>query len=215
MGDGLKTLILNASPRKNWSTAQLLGEAERGAREAGADVEYVDLYDLDFTGCRSCLLCKLKDAQHCHCFWEDDLSPLIDKVYASDALIIGTPIYFGDTTSRFHALSERLRFAALSYDDFGSYFQGTVDLGFILTMNVMPQRHEEEYEAKLAEQFDGIARFLNGEVRVLPVCNTLQVNDYSKYAMGGFDGALKQEARQSQFPLDLQAAYQMGAELSR
>lgn len=210
----MKTLFVNASPRKNWNTAQLLKEAERGAREVGANVEYIDLYDLDFTGCHSCLLCKLKDAQRCHCFWNDDLAPIIDKAFASDALIIGAPVYFGDAPSQFHALSERLRFVALSYDDFGSYFQGTINLGFILTMNVPLERYREEYEEKLAEQFDGIARFLNGEVHVHPVCNTLQVNDYAKYAMSGFDGALKQEVHRTQFPLELEMAYQLGAKLS-
>lgn len=124
MGETLKTLVLNASPRTGWNTARLLKEAERGACQAGADVRYVDMYDLDFTGCRSCLLCKLKDARRCHCFWDDDLSPIIDEAFASDTIIIGTPIYFGDVTSGFHAFAERLRFAALSYEDFGSYFKG-------------------------------------------------------------------------------------------
>lgn len=174
----MRTLILNASPRKNWNTSQLLRAAERGAREVGGDVEYIDLYDLDFTGCRSCLACKIKNSRRCHCFWNDDLSPIIDRVFESDTLIVGTPVYFGDVTSRFHALAERLRFVALSYDDFTSYFNGRVNLGFIVTMNVPLQRYEEEYEAKLAERFNGIARFLNGEVRVFPVCNTLQVDDY-------------------------------------
>lgn len=56
----MKAIILNASPRKNWNTAQLLKSAMDGAKAAGAEVEYIDLYDLNFTGCRSCLLCKKK-----------------------------------------------------------------------------------------------------------------------------------------------------------
>lgn len=51
----MKTIILNASPRKNWNTAQLLKSAAKGAESAGAEVEYIDLYDLNFTGCRSCM----------------------------------------------------------------------------------------------------------------------------------------------------------------
>lgn len=38
----MKTIILNASPRKNWNTAQLLKEAQRGAESVGDDVEYID-----------------------------------------------------------------------------------------------------------------------------------------------------------------------------
>ena len=39
----MKTIILNASPRKNWNTAQLLKSATKGAESAGAEVEYIAL----------------------------------------------------------------------------------------------------------------------------------------------------------------------------
>ena len=54
----MKTIILNGSPRKNWNTTQLLKEAQKGALSAGTEVEYIDLYDLNYNGCRSCLACK-------------------------------------------------------------------------------------------------------------------------------------------------------------
>lgn len=76
-----KILLLNASPRKNWNTAQILKSAMRGAQTAGAEVEYIDLYDLNFTGCRSCMLCKRKGVERCRCYWKDDLSPIIGKVF--------------------------------------------------------------------------------------------------------------------------------------
>ncbi len=50
-----KILVLNASPRKNWNTAQLLKEAKKGAESIGAETEYIDLFDYTFTGCRSSL----------------------------------------------------------------------------------------------------------------------------------------------------------------
>lgn len=34
--DNMKTIIINASPRKNWNTAQLVKEAQKGAESAGA-----------------------------------------------------------------------------------------------------------------------------------------------------------------------------------
>lgn len=33
-------IILNGSPRKNWNTAQLLKEAQKGAESVGTEVEY-------------------------------------------------------------------------------------------------------------------------------------------------------------------------------
>ena len=67
----MKTIILNASPRKNWNTAKLLKAATEGALEACAEVEYINLYDLNFAGCMSCMLCKRKDVERCHCYWKD------------------------------------------------------------------------------------------------------------------------------------------------
>ena len=45
-----KTVIVNGTPRKNWNTAQLLKAARKGVESAGEAVEYIDLYDLKFTG---------------------------------------------------------------------------------------------------------------------------------------------------------------------
>ena len=119
-----KTLVLNASPRKAWNTAKLLKSAAEGARSAGSEVEYIDLYDLSFTGCRSCMLCKRKGAERCRCYWKDDLSPIIDKIFHADVLLIGTAIYLGRPTSRYFEVMERLHFCALSYDDYSNYFTG-------------------------------------------------------------------------------------------
>ena len=38
----MKTIILNGSPRKNWNTALMLKEAQKGAESVGAETEYID-----------------------------------------------------------------------------------------------------------------------------------------------------------------------------
>ena len=63
----MKTIILNGSPRKNQNTASLLKVAQKGAESVGAETEYTDLYDLSYTGYRSCMafmhiICKV-----CNC----------------------------------------------------------------------------------------------------------------------------------------------------
>ena len=210
----MKTIILNGSPRKNWNTAMLLKEAEKGAREAGAETEYIDLYDLQFTGCRSCMACKRKDGERCKCFWKDDLSPVIDRIFQADSLIIGSPIYLGDITSQVHALIERLHFCALSYDDYSNYFKGKVNVGIILTMNASKAYFEQSYLGK-AKEVEQIFRALNGNVEVYAACDTLQVNDYSKFNMAGFSEEHKKEMREKQFPVDLEEAFRLGERLAR
>ena len=210
----MKTIVLNASPRKNWNTAQLLDSAMAGAESTGAEVEYINLYDLNFTGCRSCMLCKRKDVKRCHCYWKDDISPIIDKVFSADTLLIGTPIYLGRPTSQYFAFLERLHFCALSYDDYSNYFKGEVNVGMFLTMNATKEFYEKLYK----EQFETYAdelRALNGEVCLYPVYNTLQVKDYSKFDMSSFNEEEKKSAHEMCFPTDLEGAYKLGARLSQ
>lgn len=209
-----KSIVLNVSPRKNWNTAQILKSAAEGANSAGSEVEYIDLYDLDFTGCRSCMLCKRKGAERCRCYWKDDLTSVISKVYEAATLLIGTPIYFGRPSSRFFAFLERLHFPALSYDDYSNYFTGKVNVGLFVTMNVTKEMYEKAYSHAFADYANEF-RFLNGEVALYPVCNTLQVSDYSKFSMSGFSETDKQKAHAECFPLDLKKAYDLGAQLSK
>ncbi len=208
----MKTIILNGSPRKNWNTAMMLKEAQKGAESVGAETEYIDLYDLSFTGCRSCLACKLKDKERCKCFWKDDLSPVIDRIFAADALIVGSPIYLGDVTSQIHALMERLHFCALSYDDYSNYFTGKVDVGIILTMNAPKAFYSVEYRKK-AKEVSEIFKALNGDVEVYACCDTLQVSDYSRFNMASFNEEHKKAMREKQFPNDLKKAFEMGTKL--
>ncbi len=209
----MKTILLNGSPRKTWNTAMMLKEAQRGAESVGAETEYVDLFELSYTGCRSCLACKRKGAERCRCYWNDDLSPLIDRIFAADAMIIGSPIYLGDITSQVHALIERLHFCTLSYDDYANYFSGKVDVGIILTMNASKAFYNLGYRKKAKEVTESF-RGLNGSVEVYACCDTLQVSDYSKFNMASFNEEHKKEMREKQFPLDLEKAFQMGAKLS-
>lgn len=209
----MKTIIINASPRKNWNTAQLLKSAQKGAESAGSETEYIDLYDLKFTGCRSCLACKRKGAERCKCYWKDDLSPLIDRITQAQSLIIGSPIYFGEPTAQFRALLERLLFVMLSYDNYSTYFTGKVNVGLIYTMNASGA-YVETLIKPMAKNMEGLFRFLNGTVKTYLSCNTTQVADYSKYSMAGFDVEKKKETREKQFPIDLEEAYKMGRELA-
>lgn len=210
----MKVLALNCSPRKNWNTAKLLKSALKGAESAGAEVEYIDLYGLNFTGCRSCMLCKRKDVERCRCYWKDDLSPVIDKVFSSDVLFIGSPIYLGRPTSQYFAFMERLHFTSLSYDDYSNYFKGKVDVGMFLTMNATEEFYEQMYK-NVFEAYANEFRMLNGDVSLYPVFNTLQVKDYTKFDMSGFNEEVKKDVHEEKFPIDLENAFNMGVSLSK
>ena len=210
----MKTLILNASPRKAGNTAKLLKSAADGARDAGAVVEYINLYDLTFTGCRGCMLCKRKGVERCHCYWKDDLSPIIDKIFHADVLLIGTAIYLGRPTSRYFELLERLHFCSLSYDDYSNYFNGKVNVGLFVSMNVTKEFYDRLYKAKF-EEYAKEWEMLGDKVILYPCYDTLQVSDYSKFNMASFDESKKKLAHEKNFPKDLENAYRIGQELCK
>ena len=210
----MKVMVLNASPRKAGNTAKLLKAAADGARDAGAEVEYIDLYDLTFTGCRGCMLCKRKGVERCHCYWKDDLSPIIDKIFHADVQLIGTAIYLGRPTSRYFELIERLHFCSLSYDDYSNYFKGKVNVGLFVSMNATKEFYERLYKAKF-EEYAKELEMLGGKVILYPCYNTLQVSDYSKFNMASFEESKKKLVHEKEFPKDLENAYRIGQELCK
>ena len=214
MGVNVKTIVINASPRKKWNTAEVMEAAQKGAESVGAETEFIHLSDLVFKGCRSCLVCKMKDKTKGKCYWNDDLTSVIEKIFDADCLLIGSPIYFGEPTSEFRALLERLIFCVMSYDDGSSYYSGKVNVGIFYTMNAPRQFYEESMKDSLSS-VEFLFSYLNGEIRSYPVCDTLQVGDYSKYNMGGFSQELKEKQLVLQYPKDIEEAFKIGAELSK
>jgi len=73
----MKIIAINGSPRKNCNTAKLLKKVLEGAKSKGADTELINLYDLNYKGCNSCFLCKIKGSKsYGICAVNDDLKEL-------------------------------------------------------------------------------------------------------------------------------------------
>lgn len=141
----VQVLAINGSPRKTWNTATLLQNALDGAASKGADTCLVHLYDLDYTGCRSCFACKLKGGKsYGRCAQRDDLTEVLGRVRDIDALILGSPIYFGTVTGMMRCYMERLLFPHLTYTrPPQSLFGRKIPTAFIYTMNVSPEQMKQ------------------------------------------------------------------------
>lgn len=200
----MKTVVINASPKRKGINAQLMKSAVKGAESVGADVEYVDLYKLDFCGCMSCLICKKEGMESCKCYWCDELSPLIDRILNADCLLIGAPIFFSEPTSHYRALIERLIFCIVSYD-VGNAFKGKVNVGLLYNVNFSKEYFEESVRPNL-KQSEDILKMLNGKLEVYSFENIVQ------RVYGEGDEIV--ESKESQFACDLEAAFSIGAELS-
>lgn len=210
----MKTIAINGSPRKGWNTEALLKEALRGASSMGAETKLVQLYDLNYTGCRSCFGCKRKGMEGRHCVIKDELSPVLDEILKADIVFLGTPIYFGDMTGQMVSLFERLAFPLLSYDKANkNLFDGKINAAMFYTMNASEKYYKESMEQGL--QFrTNLLKLLGGTVEVYAACDTYQFSDYSKYHASSFDESHKRKVREEQFPKDLQAAFEIGCRLA-
>jgi len=212
----MKNLIaINGSPRKNWNTAQLLQHAMQGAQDAGASAEMVNLYSLNFKGCTSCFACKLKSRPHGSCAMKDDLSPVLEKVKAADAIIFGTPIYFMNMSAGMIAFIERLFFSNYIYsDEIPTVFPKKLPSAFIYTMN-MTEKHFEQFGMKerlgMYELFT--RRILGVTPKILRAYNTVQFKDYSRYESSIFDAEEKFAYKEKHFADDCATAYEIGRDL--
>ena len=211
----METIAFNGSPRKAWNTATLLQKALDGAASRGATTKLVHLYDIEFKGCKSCFGCKTKGgASYGRCAVNDDLTPLLREVEKADAILLGSPIYFGTVSGQMKSFLERLLFPFLRYSkDYPSLFPRKIRTGLIYTMNVTEQWAKESgYENGFAlnERF---MRRIFGHSESLLCFDTYQFDDYSKIDQDLFDPEKKATRRNEQFPKDCEMALKMGKRL--
>ena len=115
----MKVYAINGSPRKNKNTATLLNKALEGVKASNpdAETEVINLYDLNYTGCKSCFACKLIGGKsYGKCAIKDDLYEVLEKLSQADGIIFGSPIYLGQITAQLQGFFERFIFQYLVYD---------------------------------------------------------------------------------------------------
>ncbi len=211
-----KALFINGSPRKNGNTAKLLQQAMAGAREAGAEVELVGLYDrsLNYKGCMSCFACKIKGGKKGVCSFKDDLQPILQKAIESDVLVVGSPCYCSYPSAMLRAFMERLVFPAVNYSEFGKpVVLKQLHSATIYTMNCLNEEFYRQinYHILMDAQAQQLGIF--GPTEILRCYDTYQFTNYDKYDAAAFNESHKAQVRDTQFPKDLQQAFDLGKRL--
>lgn len=209
----MKVIAINGGPRKQWNTAALLHQALDGAASQGAETELIHLYDLRFSGCTSCFACKrLGGASYGRCAVQDDLAPVLRRIEQADALVLGSPMYFGSVTGMFRCFLERLAFQYLVYDKERTVLTPRqIPTGFVSAMNVPDAEYYKEHLGSLL----GLLQRIIGPAQGVYAADTYQFDDYAKFASSAFDAQHKAEHRQTVFPEDCRRAYDMGVDLVR
>jgi multimeric flavodoxin WrbA len=98
-----KVLIVSSSLRAGSNSELMAKEAERGATEAGNDVEYISLKGKTLNFCKGCLACQKTGK----CVIRDDMDDMIDKVKEAEAIIFVTPIYYYELSGQLKTFLDR------------------------------------------------------------------------------------------------------------
>ena len=207
----MNVIAFNGSPRKNGTTATLLNKALEGAASQGAKTEFVQLNQLNMKGCQACFSCKKRGGKsYGKCAHIDGMTPLYGKIERADAILLGSPIYFGTVSSGTKMFIERL-FPYFTYKDYSSLFPRKIPVGLICTLGAGDQ---EEKVFRPQIQFNQmILSMLLGPSELLVSTDTVHVKDYSEIVADALEARLGQrlEHQRTVFPLDCEKAFEMGA----
>jgi len=100
----MKAIGIVGSPRKSGNTEVMIQHCLKAIKEEGIEIELVRLAGLNITGCKGCGYCFKHPGE---CATKDDMQAVREKMIASDAIIIGSPVYFGSATSLVKGFLER------------------------------------------------------------------------------------------------------------
>lgn len=106
----MKVLLINGSPRKQGNTFTALSEISAQLAKQGVDSEIVWIGNTPVRGCVACGQCKANGNGRC-IFNDDIANTIIEKMETSDALVIGSPVYYGQPAGQVLSLQQRMSYA--------------------------------------------------------------------------------------------------------
>lgn len=100
----MKLVCLLGSPRREGNSATVAARLVARAAALGATTETIYLNGLQYRGCQGCYACKTGADR---CVVGDDLAPILAKVQDADALVLASPVYYGDVTAQLKGFIDR------------------------------------------------------------------------------------------------------------
>ena len=111
-----KVLVISSSLRKNGNSYRLARAFEMGAKDAGAEVEFVDFYGKTIEFCIGCYACIKAH----RCFKRDDADVITRKMQEADVIVFSTPVYGYNICGQLKTLLDRCNpvyFAGYNFRD--------------------------------------------------------------------------------------------------
>ncbi len=106
--NSINILTISASPVSESSTDFILHKLTEEVRQGlgeqiAVETSFVKLNDLTFIPCQSCG----KSPQPKWCLYDDDLTPIYEKLTSCDCLLFGSPVYFDSVSAQGKAFIDR------------------------------------------------------------------------------------------------------------
>lgn len=127
----MKVLGIVSSPRKGANSETLVEHVLSGAHKAGATTELIRICDMDIKPCLGCSGCKKGNG----CVQKDDFAGLLKKLEKADAVVLGSPLYWGRLNAQAYPFIDRCY--SLLKPDFSTEFPKGKKLAFALTCGGM------------------------------------------------------------------------------
>lgn len=109
-----KVLLVNGSPRPDGNTFCALSEIETQLRKLGVETELLQIGQKPVRMCINCGACHQSGKPGC--VFDDDLcNTIVKKMVESDAIVVGTPVYYGQPNGGILSLMQRVFFSSSAY----------------------------------------------------------------------------------------------------
>ncbi len=102
LGDNMKTLIFNGSPRVNGDTVSLI---DRIRKDLIGEYKIINTYRCEISPCIDCRYCWENEG----CAINDEMQEVYDYIQECDNIIIASPIYFSELTGKLLDVASRLQ----------------------------------------------------------------------------------------------------------
>lgn len=102
----MKVIAINGSPKAKGNTYSALNLVSEGLKKENIETEIIHVGHLELKGCVACGRCS--DG---HCQYSDEtFREIVEKVYAADGLLLGSPVYYSAISGNMKCFLDRLFF---------------------------------------------------------------------------------------------------------
>ncbi len=208
-----KIIALNGSGRKNGNSAALLDAFLEGVKEVntGAEIERIDIFDLDYKGCRGCHGCELKDRKERGCIQKDGAWELLNRMREADGIVYSSPVFFWELTAQLRALLERYIYPGMLH-----HHQEIFAIYNMYQPEYVSENSFEPHAATVEHMIRGFLRNVGYGELIINQTKTWDNETAKKFARYSETSEAQADAvHRMRWPKDLGAAKAAGAEFAK